>query len=153
MLQENIHNVILIGVAEDDSITEERNQNTQNPFSLYTRLHFLRESYGNTENLHIYPLFDIASDEKWVESILEIIPVQESTSIKVYSGDVKYDSAIQVLQKHISVLKGKSLEFIEVSRTKLPISGTEIREDIERGREEELKKKLPECVFERIMKK
>lgn len=96
MLLENELCLVLIGLSEDE---------IKNPYDFTTRLHFFTHTYSPTSHLYIYPLPDEKNDRDWIEHILAFPEVQQATHITLYGGDVEHDSAIQVIQSHLSLFE------------------------------------------------
>lgn len=79
----------------------------------------------------IYPLLDNISDPQWIQSILDIPPIADADTLRIYCGDRKNDSAIQVIQKYQDMFSPRKIEIQEIPRTLIPISGTEIRNSLQ----------------------
>lgn len=118
MLEEVDIAIICIGLSEWED---------KNPYDYTTRLHFFTHTYSNIHHLHIFPLADQEDDRVWVESIMTLPYISESSEIILYCGDRRHDSAIKVIWEHINMFTGKHLSFREVSRDIVPLSWTEIR--------------------------
>lgn len=144
MLNENEKNLILMWVS-GTGLTEE------NPYTYEKRLEFLTELYKDTHNLDMCPLIDMDSDKRWVQQMLAICYIQKVDHIKLYCWDEKEDSAIQVIKTHQNLFAGKKLEIIEISRNKLPISGTQIRHEMKIEWKEAVKKLVPDSVYKNLI--
>lgn len=139
MLLENNLCLILIGLSEDEK---------KNPYDFSTRLHFFTHTYSPSSHLYIYPLPDEADDRDWIDHILAFPEVQTAEKIQIYCGDIKQDSAIQVIQENISLFEKKEISFREISRRNIPISGTQIRQKIETTGLKSVQNEIPLEVYE-----
>lgn len=92
MLLENELCLVLIGLSEDEQ---------KNPYDFSTRLHFFTHTYSPSSHLYIYPLPDETDDRDWIHHILAFPEVASAEEIMIYAGDMKHDSAIQVIQQHL----------------------------------------------------
>jgi len=145
MLKDNNTNVICIWVSQS--------QTESDPFPFELRLQFIMEAYSKNPNApNIYPLYDIPSNKKWIEEILSIPLIGDATSINVYCGDKKKDSAITVIEEHKDLFKEKDIRVIEIPRNLTPISATQIREAGKSWKLETLQQHLPRNVYEFLKK-
>jgi citrate lyase synthetase len=73
-----------------------------------------------------------------------------STNLNIYAGDLLHDSAIKTLQEYEYKFQEqeKEINFIEISRKNIPISGTQIREKFLTSGAQSIKNDLPYEVFE-----
>ncbi len=139
MLLENELCIVLIGLSEDEA---------KNPYDFSTRLHFFTHTYSPTSHLSLYPLPDEASDSIWIKHILCFHEIQSADEIVIYAGDMKHDSAIQVIQTYQHLFWEKKLSFREISREDNPISGNQVRQKIQETGLESVKDQIPVEVYE-----
>ena len=145
MLEDNERNLILIGINWE-------NTSKENPFTYSKRLGFISETYKDTVWLDISPLIDNASDKRWVQQILGMWLIQKSGHIKLYCWDKSKDSAVQVIKQFLPLFAWKKLEIIEIDRNIIPISGTQVRHEIELEWVESVEKLVPDEVHKSLKK-
>lgn len=138
MLEENETNVILIWLSEDED---------KNPYSYWQRLHFFTHGYATQDTLHIYPLSDEESDEKWIENILSFPEIKNAEKITLYCWDTENDSAVKVIQEFQDMFP-QHINIREISRKNIPLTWTEIRKNIHEKWLESEKNNIPLEVYE-----
>jgi len=101
--------------------------NTENPYSFSLRKEIIETEFSE-EQIFIWALPDFENDEDWMKYIISYIPNTVS-SIKLYCGDKKNDSAIKTLIKHKDMIHS-DYEIVEIPRSIIPISASKVREII-----------------------
>jgi len=144
MLTENKMNIILIG-----SINK---QDSKNIFDFEKRKAFILKSLPHTDSLKIYGIPDFSTDTEWLETLLTIPEIQQAKDIILYCGDKENDYAVQAISTQKDIFQGKTLTIHEISRDILPISGTQVRENISLKNIKKLQESIPKNVFEDITK-
>ena len=138
-LEENPATLVLIGsVNKEDEI---------NPYSFEERKDFILWEFLESK-ISIAPLPDFPDDQDWIEHILLHIP-ERVTSINLYCGDKENDYAVHVLEKFAKTIPFH-LYIQEINRKILPISGTQIRDNIRKNETEILKKSLWAETFKKL---
>gem|GEM_PF-5051665 len=121
MLKDNIQNMIIIGSTE--------NQDERNIFSAAWRRESIKKAFPDID---IELLRDTPDDTKWILSLKKLLEKSNSKTYKFYCGDKKNDYAIQVIEQHKGLFENVHIEIVEISRKILPISATQIREELEK---------------------
>ena len=139
-LQDNPQTLVLVG-----SINQE---NKENPYSYRFRRDIITSEFPE-KNIVIWGIPDFPDDLKWWEAIIDYIPAN-ITQVVLYCWDKKNDSAVQSL---IS-LKNKlpfDIKIIEIPRSIIPLSATQVREWIEQKNIEKLKESLWEKTLKKLL--
>lgn len=119
-----------------------------NPYSFNTRKEIIKEEIP-WNWFKIEELPDFPSDIEWKNKILEYIPKQ-ITKVVLYCWDEMNDSAVKSLKKLEHTLSFK-LDIIEIPRSIIPVSATQVRNWIQEENTPELKKYLWEKTLHRII--
>ena len=135
-LRENPETLILVGSS---NTTDSRN-----PYSFERRKDFILWEFPESQ-ITIQALPDFPEDSDWIEHILTHIP-ENTETCNLYCGDKNQDYAVQVLGNFQDILPFQ-LNIREIDRNILPISGTQIRENLKHNETQELKKSLWEKTF------
>lgn len=141
MLWENQKNMIILGTLDTDT--------EKNIYSPEWRKEVIQEIFPQVD---IQTLADNPDDEKWIDSLKKILQTQDTDYYIFYCWDRKNDYAIQVIEKYRNLFTDKNLEFREISRKILPLSGTEIREKLKSTWEEAVENDVPKEVYKKIKK-
>jgi len=142
MIQENNDNLIFIGITLSDD--------WKNPYSFEERRDFLKSEFW--EEIIIEALLDNPSDQEWIRSILFSPEVKDKKNLKIYCWDKEHDSAIKVIQEYIHLFEDKKIEIIEIDRRLLPISGTQIRHEIQEEWIKSIENLVPSEVYKALKK-
>lgn len=121
--------------------------NAENPYSYNTRKEIIKEEI-QWNWFKIEELPDFPSDLEWKNKILEYIPKQ-ITKIVLYCWDQINDSAVKSLKKLEDILPFE-LDIIEIPRSIIPVSATQVREWIKKNNIQEVKKYLWEKTLDKI---
>ncbi len=142
MLKDNIQNMIIIGSTE--------NQDERNIFSAAWRRESIKKAFPDID---IELLRDTPDDTKWILSLKKLLEKSNSKTYKFYCGDKKNDYAIQVIEQHKGLFENVHIEIVEISRKILPISATQIREELEKWWIDNIEELVPEEVYSHIKKR
>jgi citrate lyase synthetase len=140
-LKENASTIIFIGSSNII--------NTQNPYSFDLRKKIIAHNF-ETKNLPIKKLPDFETDELWIEYIISHIP-RNVDIVKFYCGDEKTDSAI-ISIKNLENTLPFQVKIVEIPRSIIPVSATQIRWALQNHNSEFLKKYLSNTTID-ILKK
>ncbi len=128
-LAHNSDTIMLIGSWET--------RDKKNPYSFNLRKKIIQTEYRN-KKLSLYCLPDFPEDEDWIKKIISFIP-ENTLHIHLYCWDIQNDYAIQVLKTFYTELPF-SMKIIEIPRSIIPVSATQIRNWIRKNNNKELKK-------------
>lgn len=115
-LANNDQNIIFIGSSNVI--------NQQNPYNFEIRKKILQQNFQDNI-LDIHRLPDTQTDDIWIQNIILQIPITASL-VKLYCGDQDKDSAI-ISIKNLRDILPFDIEIIEIPRSIIPISATQIR--------------------------
>lgn len=115
-LKENEHTIVLIGSSNII--------NQQNPYNFEIRKKIISQNFTG-DYINIYSLPDVETDELWIQNIISHFP-EDTKKIKLYCGKQNMDSAIISVNKFRSKFPFE-IEVIEISRSIIPVSATQIR--------------------------
>jgi len=101
--------------------------NEKNPYSYEIRKNIISENFKHTK-LKVLDLPDFKTDELWLTHIVSCLP-KDITTLKLYCWDEQHDSAIMSIKKLQSKLSFH-IQIIEIPRSIIPISATQIRNAI-----------------------
>ena len=118
-----------------------------NPFSFEERKNFLKVIFS--ENIEIEKSNDYETDKDWYEEIEAILQNYNPEKITFYWWDLENDSAIKAIKKFWD---SKKQNFIEEKRSKINISATKIRRYLKEKKFEEVKKWIPNEIYEKVIK-
>ena len=117
MLNESKYATIIVGSAQDS-------KSSKNIFNAEERIYMLKNVYGEKENMNIFPLNDIPSDDEWYGYVMQNLAEKSKKFGKVeafYCGGIdegkwfdKGELKIEMLDRNTQI-------------GNLKISGTEIR--------------------------
>lgn len=136
-LDENLITRVLIGSSET--------LNDKNPYSYTLRKEIIRSEIWEHIVWSTFPLPDFPNDEDWKNRVLQYIPENIST-VQLYCGDLLQDSAVAALQKLRDSLPF-TLRIIEIPRSIIPISATQIRAYIQNKDIKNIKKCIGENTY------
>jgi len=139
MIQDNDQNIIIIGSAE--TIDE------KNIYSASWRKQVIQDVFPE---INISLIKDTPDDKEWVLSLKKLLKKLNVKIYKFYCGDKEHDYAIQVIKNNIELFKNIHIEIIEISRKKLPISATQIRESLKKWWINKIEKLVPKEVYRHI---
>ncbi len=130
-------------------------RNKENIFSDKQREKFLQILYQKEiqENKISYNfLEDTKSDKSWVRNIFQrVIPslklCWKADIITFYWWDFKNDYAIRIIKQYQNMYNNKNIQFKEFSREELDISSTQVRDALEKWKNNLLQKMLDKKVF------
>ncbi len=128
-IKENSHCLILIWSSNKN--------NACNPYKFDVRKKIL-EAELKWKDFTIWSLPDFPNDRDWLQCIIKQIP-KEIKYVTLYCGDKKRDSAIQSIKNLENMLPFK-LKIIEMSRSIIPVSATQVRRWIQEKNILQLKK-------------
>lgn len=135
-LKENPATLVLIGSSNKTD--------SQNPYNYELRKKILESEVS--EKIMIWALPDFPSDIQWIEWILQYIP-ENVQVVNIYCGDKNNDSAIKSLSKYKNILSF-TINIVEIPRSIIKISATQIRKWIK----EENMVKLRKYLWENTLK-
>lgn len=118
--------------------------NADNPYSYELRKKFFTRELSE-EKISYWALPDFPDDIKWKDFIFKYIP-ETISEINIYCWDRKNDSAIASLLRLQDSIPIK-LNIIEIPRSIIPISATQIRSWIKEKQYEKLRKYIPSSVM------
>ena len=110
-----------------------------NPYSYELRREMILWEI-NDSKLSLWWLSDTPNDKEWVKQLISYIPKQVSVC-KLYCGDKKLDSAVQSLLALKDTLDFQ-IEIIEIPRSIVSVSATDVRKWIQEKNHSKLNKYL-----------
>ncbi len=122
--------------------------NTKNPWSFEQRKKMIAGHYPDTSSLHIWAIPDFQKDDDWKDFLLHYIPKWE-VEVTLYWWDIKNDSAIATVL-HFRDTLPFSLKVVEIPRSIIPISATDVRWWIQENNTGKLSEYLPKSSLESI---
>lgn len=138
-LEQNPASLVLIGSTNKDDV--------ENPYSYELRKDLIGGEFP-TQAISIWRLPDFPNDIDWINCILSYIPERVS-HLRLYCGDIHNDSAVKSLKEHESILPF-TLEIIEIPRSVLKISATQVRALINENNLEKLEQYLGKYSYKKL---
>lgn len=138
-LKENKKTIVFIGSSNII--------NQQNPYNFEIRKRIIHQNFVN-DAIEIYSLPDAITDEVWIQNIISHIP-GITTNLKLYCGDQGTDSAIISIKKLEPQLPF-NIEIIEIPRSIIPVSATQIRSAFKSTNMTFLKKHLSKVTIDTL---
>lgn len=138
-LEQNPASLVLIGSTNKSD--------EENPYSFELRKELIEGEFP-TQTIYIWRLPDFPNDTDWVNCILSYIPERVS-HLRLYCGDIRNDSAVKSLKEHESILPF-TLEIIEIPRSVLKISATQVRAFIKENNSQKLEEYLGKYSYKKL---
>ncbi len=139
MLRDNQDNIIIIGTLDTDS--------DKNIYSAKWRQKAIKEVFPI---LDITCLSDNTNNSFWVKNLKKILEKHQADQYIFYCGDEENDYAIKVIKQYRSLFMWKDIEVREISRSIIPVSGTQIRKEIKNNNIGILSEFVPRKVYWKI---
>lgn len=121
--------------------------NKNNPYSFKQRKEIIEEVFVE-KKVSIFPLPDFQSDNEWKDKIVSYIP-QSFQEVNLYCWDKLQDSAVITLQNLKNTLPF-TLSIIEIPRSIIHVSASEVREWLENTSSDKLQRFLSEKTIEKL---
>jgi len=118
-----------------------------NPFLFEERKSFLEKIFS--KKIKIEKSNDYETDEHWYKEIKEILKDFEKEDLTFYGWDLKNDSAMKVIKQFWNF---KNIKFSEKNRNTINISSTKIRQYLKEKNFLEVKKWIPNEIYEEVIK-
>jgi len=122
-------------------------QNNENPYDFWTRKDIIEAEFSE-EKMLIWALPDFQDDKEWIKYILSYIP-KNVFSVNLYCWDTINDSAVRVLQRYKHMFHF-DINIIEIPRSVIPISASQVREIIKKEEYEKLEEYLLPSTIKKI---
>ncbi len=140
------HELLIDRSLQDNPITQvliwsSNIRDLQNPYSYEMRKQIIYANYPD-KCISISALPDFPTDEQWSDNIVKSIP-KNTTNLNIYCWDTDNDSAVQSLLQLETSLPFE-ISIIEIPRSIIPISATQIRNWIQKWERDKLEKYLSE---------